>query len=146
MFLLITSCEEENDDEREANSSLVITINDQQMSDWENSINFVQKYDNGYHINWLSWHDNSDRSLYIELGSAFEPYDLKTGTFYDSTSIAEITFVADGIQFNSVENGIITVTNVNKGNKTISGSFEFQANNGDQNNYDVNGEFENFPY
>jgi hypothetical protein len=146
MFLLITSCEEENDDDREANSSLIITLNGQQMSDWENSIDFVQEYDGGYHIKWLSWDEDSDRRLHMELGGPREHYTLSTGTFYDTTSIAEIRFVADGIQFNSVENGIITVTNVNKGNKTISGSFEFQANNGDQNNYDVNGEFENFPY
>jgi hypothetical protein len=150
LTLSFNACEKsDNDDEREANASLVFDENGTQITSWENNINFATEYDNGYHIQWLSWDENSDRVIYLELGHPAEPYDLVTGTFLDNTPMASISYEKDGVKYNAVDDGVITITSVDKGNKTISGNFEFNINTtvlGEAVVIDASGEFTSFPY
>jgi hypothetical protein len=143
-------CEKENDDKREAKSSLVLNENGMEITSWVNTLDFLIEFDEGgYHIQWQSWDENSDRVVYIELGGPVDQYELTTGTYYDTTSRADLRYAIDGIKFNAVDDGIVNVTNVNKANKTISGNFELKINSSFNDkiyDLDINGEFKDFPY
>ncbi len=145
-----TACEKTDDDEeREANATLIFNENDSQITSWNINIDFVTEYDNGIHIQWLSWDENSDRVLYLELGGPVDKYEFTTGTFYHNTSMADIKFEKDGIKYNTVDDGVVTVTSVDKGSKTVSGTFEFKINTtvlDEPVNIDGSGEFTNLPY
>jgi len=143
-------CEKEDSDKGAEKSSLVLNENGTEITSWVNTLDFLIEFDEGgYHIQWQSWDENSDRVVYIELGGPVDQYELTTGTYYDTTRMSDLRYVIDGIKFNVVDDGVVNVTNVNKGNKTISGNFEFKINSSYNDkiyDLDISGEFKDFPY
>lgn len=154
MFIFVfsfISCDEEDEDNGDNNSSLVLVENDTEYSNWDISLGFATEYgEDAYHINWDCSDESGERYVELELGGPVEHYDLTTGKFQETSRLAGISYWVDGITFNSPEEASITVTNVNKSKKTISGNFTFKIDevfsNGDVHFYEVTGEFTDFPY
>jgi len=147
VMISFTSCKKD-EEERDDNSSLLITENGTQVTTWVNTLHHVQEYDDGIYVIWQSWDENSDREIEIKLGTVTaQKYDLTTGLVDESYS--DLEYAVGMWRFNVVEEETITITNVNKGNRTISGTFSFKINEeiqGETYNYDVSGEFKDFPY
>lgn len=143
------SCNDD-DDNGGGNTTFVYIENGSQIENWETTVNYSTEYDNGYHTEWISVHQDSDRAVTLELGSPADPYDLSTGTFDHLSTDADIKFEIQGIEFNSPDDASITISEVDEGSKTVSGSFTFQIDevfsNGDVHQYDVSGQFTDFPY
>lgn len=148
--ITFTSCEKDEDGKgnNHINTSLVLTENGAEITSWVNNLDYMIEYDNeGYHIQWMSWDENSDRVLYLELGGPVDHYDLTTGAFYDSTTMVDLRYEIGDWRYNVVDDGVLNVTNVNKSGKTISGNFEFKIPEAaDGKSYDISGEFTDFPY
>ena len=149
--IMFISCEkdEDNNGNDNVNTSLVLNENGTEITSWvySDGLSYSIEYEEGYEIKWINWDENSDRILYLELGGPVAPhaYELTTGTFHDTSAYAELSYEFDGMKFNGLDDDTyIKVTNVDKANKTISGTFEFKIM--DNIDIEVSGEFTNFPY